>query len=264
MERLVSRERERAEPRRTNPLQAAPSSSEGVDVKARAMIARRIGIGLVAASAALITASCAAGQHAATAQEHPSMDGTSGTIGKMQIHALAIKSPSGACVLPGADAALTMVIVNTGRKPDSLEGVTSPRFSSSAAVATADDLSSYANVDAGSGTCTQASGAAAAPTTPSDTSSLPAGAGVPTIAAGQSLQLGVYNANGNDPGVPTEPIILLRGLQGGPLFPGESVPVTFSFASAGKVTLQVPVQLSVAPHNSVVPSVTNPATEPVN
>jgi len=240
-----------------------PKQSEGVDVKARATIARRIGIGLVAASAALITASCAAGQHAATAEEHPSMDGTNGQVGKMQIHALAIKAPSGPCVLPGGDAALTMILVNTGRNADSLEGVSSPRFSSSASVATADDLASYAKVDAGTGTCTGASGAASAPS-PADTSSLPAGAGAQSVAPGQALQLGVYDANGNDPGVPTEPIILLRGLQNGPLFPGQSVPVTFTFASAGQVTLQVPVQLSVAPHNSVVPSVTNPQTEAVN
>jgi copper(I)-binding protein len=244
--------------------ESSPKQSEGVDVKARAMIARRIGIGLVAASAALITASCAAGQHAATAEEHPSMDGTSGQVGNMQLHALAIKSPSGPCVLPGGDAALTLILVNTGHKADSLQSVTSPRFSSSAAVASAADLAEYAKVDAGTGACTDASGAASAPTTPSDTSSLPAGAGAQTVAPGRSLQLGVYNANGNDPGVPTEPIILLRGLQDGPLFPGESVPVTFTFARAGDVTLQVPVQLSVAPHNSIVPSVTNETTEAVN
>jgi copper(I)-binding protein len=228
------------------------------------MIARRIGIGLVAASAALITASCAAGQQAATSEEHPSMDGTNGTVGHIQINALAIKAPSGPCVLPGADAALTMILVNTGRTPDSLQGVTSPRFSSSAAVASAADLASYAKVDAGTGACTDASGAASAPTAPSDGSSLPAGAGAQTIAPAQALQLGVYNANGNDPGVPTEPIVLLRGLKNGPLFPGESVPVTFTFAKAGQITLRVPVQLSVAPHNSIVPSVTNEATEAVN
>lgn len=233
-------------------------------MKARAMIARRIGIGMVAASAALITASCAAGQQAATSEEHPSMDGTNGKVGHMEIHALAIEAPSGPCVLPGGDAALTMIIVNTGRNSDSLQGVTSPRFSSSASVATAADLGQYAKVDAGAGACTGASGAASAPSTPSNTSTLPAGAGAQTVAPAQALQLGVYNANGNDPGVPTEPIILLRGLQNGPLFPGESVPVTFTFAKAGKLTLQVPVQLSVAPHHSIVPSVTNEATEAVN
>jgi copper(I)-binding protein len=58
--------------------------------------------------------------------------------------------------------------------------------------------------------------------------------------------------------------VLLRGLKNGPLFPGESVPVTFTFAKAGQITLRVPVQLSVAPHNSIVPSVTNEATEAVN
>ena len=87
----------------------------------------------------------------------------------------------------------------------------------------------------------------------------PAGAGEQTVGPGQSLPLGVYDAGTNAPGVPTEPIVLLRGLKDGPLFPDTSIPVTFQFASAGSVTLQVPVQLSVAPNNSVVPSVTSSA-----
>ena len=157
-------------------------------MKAKATIARRIGIGLVAASAALITASCAAGQQAATAEQHPSMDGTNGTIGHMQIHAVAIEAPAGPCVLPGGDAALTLILVNIGRSADSLQSVTSPRFSSSAAVASADDLAAYAKVDGGTGTCTQASAPASAP---SDTSSLPAGAGAQTIAPNHARQLGV-------------------------------------------------------------------------
>jgi copper(I)-binding protein len=40
------------------------------------------------------------------------------------------------------------------------------------------------------------------------------------------------------------------------LFPGTSVPITFSFAKAGSVTVQVPVQLTTLPSGSgeVIPS----------
>jgi copper(I)-binding protein len=232
-------------------------------VKAKATLARRIGIGLLAVAATLLTASCAAGQHAASAQETPAIDGVTGHLGSMQLHAVAIVSPDTACVLPGGDAALTFVLVNTGKSADALSAVSSPRFASSVAVATADDLAEYAKADAGTGSC----GNTAAPTatsTPSADASLPAAAGEQTVPPHQSLPLGVYDAGTNAPGVPTEPIVLLRGLKGGPLYPGSSIPVTFSFNSAGSVTLQVPVQVSVVPNNSIVPSVTEKATEAVN
>jgi copper(I)-binding protein len=232
-------------------------------VKAKATLARRIGIGLFAVGATLLTASCATGQHAASAQETPAIDGVTGHLGSMQLHAVAITSPDGACVLPGGDAALSFILVNTGHSADALSGVSSPRFSSSVAVATADDLAEYAKADAGTGNCNDTA-APQASSTPSANPSLPAAAGQQTVPPGQSLPLGVYDAGTNAPGVPTEPIVLLRGLQGGPLYPGSSIQVTFSFNSAGSVTLQVPVQLSVAPNNSVVPSVTEKDTEAVN
>jgi copper(I)-binding protein len=234
-------------------------------VKAQASIARRIGIGLVAVGATMLTGACAAGQLAATSLETPAIDGTTGHVGQMQLHAVAIVAPSGPCVLPGADAALTFVVVNNGRSSDSLTGVSSPRFAASAAVSSAADLASYASADAGTGTCSPASGSAAATPAPSATpaQTLPSAAGPQTVPPGQLLQLGVYGAGTNGPGVPTEPIVLLRQLQGGPLYPGQTIPVTFSFASAGKVTLHVPVQVSQAPNISIVPSVVNSATEPV-
>jgi hypothetical protein len=134
-------------------------------------------------------------------------------------------------------------------------------------VPSASDLATYAATDAGTGTCAPSSGAQATPApaaSPTAAVALPSAAGPQTIAPGRLLQLGVYNAGTNGPGVPTEPIILLRQLQGGPLHPGSTIPVTFSFAHAGNITLHVPVQLSEAPNMSFVPSVVETATEPVN
>jgi len=231
-------------------------------VKAQPSIARRIVIGVAAAGAVLLTASCAAGQHAASANESPSIDGANAKVGSMLLRTVAITTPNGKCYLPGSDAPLSLVLVNNGRDSDTLTSVTSPRFSSYTVAKTADDL----NPATGSGSCAAAaSGSAAAsgaPATGSSSSAAPAAA-PQTVAAGKSLQLGLKNTGTTDPGVPTAPIVVLDGLTGGPLHPGESVPVTFSFATAGKITLQVPVQLSAAPNNSVIPSVPNATETPI-
>lgn len=227
-------------------------------MKARAGIVRRVAIGLLAIGAVLTTGACAAGQLAASSQETPAIDGTTGHLGTMQLHAVAITAPDGPCVLPGGDAALSFVLVNTGRQSDSLVGVSSSRFTSSTTVESPDQLASFTSADAGHGSCASAS-ASAAPTSgtsaPSSLAPLTPQPQPQTVAAGQSLPLGVYNAGTNAPGVPTAPIVLLRGLKDGPLYPGTTISVTFSFASAGQIELQVPVQVSNAPRQSFVPSV---------
>lgn len=229
-------------------------------MKAQPSIARRIVIGVAAAGAALLTASCAAGQHAASANQSPSIDGANAQVGSMLLRTVAITTPSGKCYLPGGDAALSLVLVNNGRDADSLTSITSPRFSSYTVAKTADDL----DPASGSGDCNAAaSGSATAAPAASDSSSAPATAAPQTVAAGKSLALGLKNTGTTDPGVPTAPIVVLDGLTGGPLHPGESVPVTFSFATAGKITVQVPVQLSAAPNNSVIPSVPNATDTPI-
>ena len=231
-------------------------------MKAQPSIARRIVIGVTAAAAALLTASCAAGQHAASARQSPSIDGANAQVGSMLLRTVAIATPSGKCYLPGGDAALSLVLVNNSQNPDTLTSVSSPRFSSYTVAKTADDL----NPATGSGDCgAAASGSAPATGAPAtgDSSSAAQAAAPQTIAAGKSLHLGLKNSGTTDPGVPTAPIVVLDGLTGGPLHPGESVPVTFSFASAGKITLEVPVQLSAAPNNSVIPSVPNATETPI-
>jgi copper(I)-binding protein len=229
-------------------------------VKAKASIARRMGIAVVAVSATLLTASCAAGQHAATANETPAIDGTSGQIGSIHLAAVALKAPAVSCYLPGADAALTLIIVNAGNADDTLANVSSPRFKSTLVAATADDAAAYTQANAGTGSCaavpsgsTSSSTVVVAPSQP-----LPSPAGPQNIAAGESLQLGLTDT-GTD--TSTKPVVVLTGLTGGALYPGESIPVTFSFTNAGDVTLTVPVQLSVAPNNSTIPAGTDSAGE---
>jgi copper(I)-binding protein len=226
-------------------------------VKAQATIARRIGIGLAAACATLLTASCATGQHAATANEVPAIDGTSGQVGSISAHAVAVVAPAFACYLPGSAAALTMVIVSSGDSNDTLTGVTSPRFSSSIVLPSSDDANTYVTKVAGSGSCSPSATASAAPSAPAQT--LPAAVTTPpTIAAGQSLQINVADT-GTD--TSANPAVVLRGLVKGALYPGESIPVTLTFANAGDLTMTVPVSLSLVANNSVIPTGTGTAGE---
>ena len=104
-------------------------------MKAPAGIARRVGSIVVAVGAvlttALSTAGCATGQHAATAEETPAIDGAIGTVGSIDLRGVGILAPdSGAASYPqGANAAMTLAIVNTSTKPDTLTSITSPAAS---------------------------------------------------------------------------------------------------------------------------------------
>jgi copper(I)-binding protein len=66
------------------------------------------------------------------------------------------------------------------------------------------------------------------------------------VPAEASVQIGISGQN---------IVFQLTGLTKA-LFPGTSVPITFSFAKAGSVTVQVPVQLTTLPSGSgeVIPS----------
>lgn len=235
---------------------------------AQASIARRIALAVVAMSAILATASCAAGQHTATANETPAIDGTDGQIGSVQLGAVSIKAPPVSCYLPGADVALSLIIVNSGQDADTLAGVSSPRFASALVAATPADASAYTQANPGTGSCAPApsgspsSSTPVVPPTSSDAAppaqSLPKPAEAQTIAPGRLLQLGV-TGTGTD--TSAQPVVLLSGLTGGPLYVGESIPITFTFAHAGTLTLTVPVQLSVAPNNSFLPESTDSAGE---
>lgn len=252
-------------------------------MRAQPAIARRIGIGLVAVCVALVTSSCAAGQKAETARATPVVDGTNGQVGSMQLHAVAIKAPSGASYAQGTDALMTLIIVNNGRDKDTLTTVSSPRFRTVGFYSSADDADAHAKADATasssasdtgsasssasgpSGTGSASSSASGTPSgsptssasgSPSGTGSasgatLPAATGSLDVKAGWSLPIGLTGTGTDTSG---QPALLLQGLQKGDLHPGESIPVTFTFAHAGSITLTVPVQLSVAPNNSYLPS----------
>lgn len=217
---------------------------------------RRIGIGLVAVCATLLTSACATGQQAQTAEVVPAVDATSGTIGDLQLADVAIKPPDGPSYHSGDAGALQLVVVNNGHAPDTLQSVTSPAASGYQVFATAAEASAAASPSPSDTASTSpsgtpsgstsasasgsASGSSSASASTSSSASASSSAATPSapislqVPAGQALALSVNGA---------DPVLLIRLSKA--LFPGTTVPVTFTFANAGSVTLDVPVQITV-------------------
>ncbi|MEO6886331.1 MAG: hypothetical protein ABI232_08625 [Jatrophihabitantaceae bacterium] len=236
---------------------------------------RRIGVGLVAICATLLTSACATGQDAATSEQVPAIDGTSATAGAMQVHALALKASDGPSYPLGSDAELTFVVVNTGTTDDTLTGITSTAFTSSALYKDAADATVVAA--AANQPSTSAPSATAAPagsTSPTDSASptgttesasapaapISAPAAPTAITTGLTVAAGLTQACGLGA---DQPVWLLTGLISGPtgttaspspLFPAGTVSVTFTFAKAGTVTVPVPVQLRDVQNNATLPA----------
>lgn len=222
---------------------------------------RRIGIGL-AVAAALFTSACAAGQHAATADENNTVDGTNASVGSVDLRAIVIESPTGSSITypTGSDMALKIVIVNNANQPDRLTSISSPAFSDWGAFASTADADEVVAAHA----------AALSPAAPAPESSAPAspggaissGSGVPTpsessvpaaqlptpqrsitIAANGRVGFGTPEASG---------VLLLMDTKAD-VYPANSIPVTFTFANAGQVVVQVPVSVSNGMPSAVIP-----------
>jgi hypothetical protein len=220
------------------------------------MVKRRIGLALIAACAAVLATSCAAGQHAATAQEQPSVDGSHGSLGSIKLLNVAIHAPNGpASFVAGEDAELQVVIVNTGHKPVTLIDVSANEFESWGIF-----RQSQANVveTADQTAAIESASASAAPSSAASTSSAPAkvdtGSKSRTIQPGRSLSLGLRDVgvDGNQPS-PDTIVLLQLAKTGAPLFPASSINITFAFSKRGSTTLSVPVQLSAVPNSATLP-----------
>jgi copper(I)-binding protein len=197
---------------------------------------RRVGAG-VAVAAALATSACAAGQQASTANQVPTLDGTYGSVGQINLRGLNIAAPGeGSTSYPaGSDVAVKLVIVNNARTTDRLSSITSPGFADWSTYATPADADAV--VAANSATASPQTDTAA-PTAP-----LPAPNRSVRIQPGKRVSWGTPEAKG----------VLLLIDTTKKLYPGTSIPVTFRFANAGSVTLTVPVALSSSPNTSPIP-----------
>jgi copper(I)-binding protein len=241
---------------------------------------RGLGIALVAVCATLLTSACTAGQQASTAHVVPAVDASSGDLGTIQLRDVAIKPPpNGPSYAIGDAAELQLVVVNVGRNADRLTGVTTPAASgfqvfateaeaqaAASPTPTVSPLPSDSGTPSGSGSGSgsgTASGSGSASGSATDSASGSASASTssaapptpaPSLAVppGQALSLSVLE---------TDPVLLLKLTKA--LFPGPSVPITFTFANAGSITFRVPVQITPysSPLGVTIPPISTPAVE---
>jgi hypothetical protein len=131
----------------------------------------------------LLTASCAAGQHAQTALEKPTpQDFAYADVGSLHLRAVAVQAPDrvtggGRSYPSGAAVPLTLAIVNSGNSADTLRNITSPAFSGWGVYQTAQIVA------AASGAATSSSAPAAASSSPSVASSSSSALAAPSSSA---------------------------------------------------------------------------------
>jgi periplasmic copper chaperone A len=165
----------------------------------------RPGLALAAALLTLapLTAACGAGLNAETLHEGTSIDGANAQTGDLRIRDGYLAAPQGIEFPAGSDIALHVTVANIGNQPDTLTGVSTP----------------LGPVDVQPSLTTRAV-SAPSPTAGASDVSIPPGQSVTFGGSGQQLVLRQV----------TKPV-RVAGF----------VPVTFTFAQAGQVTIMAPV-----------------------
>ncbi|ASU80746.1 hypothetical protein CDG81_01745 [Actinopolyspora erythraea] len=166
------------------------------------MVPALVGLGAVAA-----LSGCATGQQAETAQQVAAIYGASGDAKTMAVRNATLSYPEEGSVYPeGSNAPVETVLVNSGEQQDRLTGVSS----------------SYARSVEVSGT-----------------QRIPSGTRLYAVSdAADQTGITAVEATSDDERETVR--ITLEGLTQG-IRPGVTIPVEFTFANAGSVTLQVPI-----------------------
>lgn len=188
---------------------------------------------MVTVLTAIAVTGCAAGQRAQTSTEFSVVDGVSADVSTIGLRDLGIAAPvTGTPSYPRAGSApLVMGIVNNGRAPDTLVSVSSPAASGTTITAPTATTTAAVTRPAG-GSSPGVSSSAPAPSAPAPSG--PAGAQI-EIPASKLVRISTDQGSAG---------VTLTGLKN-PLVPGQSVSVTFTFRTAGTVTVQVAVKLPV-------------------
>lgn len=195
---------------------ATVSLTEHTRTGYRRMLSRLSPLTVAVGTAALLAA-CGSGQIAQTSNIEAAVNGASGQAGAMAIRDAQIAPPIDprSSYPTGADVPLQLTIVNTGDIEDQLTSVSSPDVST---VSMRGDQrippDTALQVTADTGTLASTTSA----TAPSD-SSAPRASSLPSDRVS----------------------IVLKGLKTVDLYSGYTVPVVFTFAHAGSLTMNIPV-----------------------
>lgn len=213
---------------------------------------------------ALLLSGCGAGQITQTDTQVAAVNGASGNAGPIAVRGAELAYPAGSAqgvFQPGSNAELIVTIVNTGVTDDTLTGVSTP-----AALGVTIDGSTTGTKDlpggfaliSGKDVDDRDTTATAIPLTTESTGSTTTPSGLPgatgTTGTATSGTSGATTTEpsttagssagslpGAKPGSVTITLTGIKTVNGAPLRAGLTIPITFSFARAGQVTINVPV-----------------------
>ncbi|WP_372669941.1 hypothetical protein [Amycolatopsis kentuckyensis] len=211
---------------------------------------RVLGAGVLALGAALVLAGCGAGQITQTDTQQPAVNGTYAQVKTIVLRDAAVQYPTSGPGYPaGATPSLTLTIVNTGTQDDSLVSVTTEdgtqaTVSGSKAVVAAHSLVIGPD-DAVESTNEVQTTPPSAPSSSSSSSSTPTKSETNTPGSLTASSTSEVPSSG-PAATPTAPekvgqaTVKLPALKQ-PLWPGQTIKVTFVFQNAGPVTVELPV-----------------------
>jgi copper(I)-binding protein len=214
---------------------------------------RVLGAGVLALGAALVLAGCGAGQITQTDSQQPAVNGTYAQVKTIVLRDVAVQYPTSGPGYPaGATPALTLTIVNQGTQDDSLVSVTTEDGAQATVAGSKAVVAGHSLVigpdDAVESTNEVQTTSPAAPTTSSSNSpSSPTATKSETNTPGSLTATSTSEVPSTGPAAtPTQPEVVGKGTVTlpalkQPLWPGQTIKVTFVFQGAGAVTVELPV-----------------------
>ena|SRR6476469_9445505 len=207
----------------------------------------------VGVSALLGVVGCGAGQVAQTAEMEPAVNGNMAQVGKLVLRDVRVAFPDGGkAYAAGEDAPLVLTIANTGADDDELVGVTSPagtvEIVGTAKIPARFALQVVRPADNPNAPSSEPSSETSETSETSKTSESSAsettGAQPPTSTgeppSSETSAPVVTTTEDQTPDVVGTISLVITGLTGDLPF-GKTVPVTFEFAKAGRVTVSLPI-----------------------
>lgn len=207
---------------------------------------RVLGAGVLALGAALVLAGCGAGQITQTDSQQPAVNGTYAQVKTIVLRDVAVQYPtSGPGYAVGATPALTLTIVNQGAQDDSLVSVTTD--AGQATLGGSKDIVAGHSLVIGPDDAVESTNEVQ--TTPPSSSSTPTSTGTATSSTGTATSSS-SSSSAEAPSTSATPTAApatvgkatatLAALKQ-PLWPGQTIKVTFVFKNAGPVTVELPV-----------------------
>lgn len=176
-----------------------------------------LGSTVLAFTAALVLAGCGAGQITQTDSQEPAVNGASAQVKTLYIRNAELQfPPTGTAYPAGSSAALSLVVINVGERDDALVSVTS---------------------DVAAGTAIQGSQVVVAG---HSLVIAPPSASVDGTAPGSSASTPNSGASAAATSTVGRGAVVLLGLKR-PVWPGQTIRVTFVFRDAGPVDVDMPI-----------------------